>query len=336
MLNCSRRLLLSAGLIAASSLSFAAADDSANEPLQFKKNKLATDRVIAEYYPLVNNNEWDAFFSLFHQDAHFEAPFNSLLDGIENIAPFYYNVAETFPDHTDTPVEVISLGNQAAVRLAFSGTTAWGVPVTFEAVDWFKINKGKIAAEGIFFDIAKMPNEILCPAIASPPAPGTVNTPLLLSNKTGKTGWSIDQQKIVSANDVKALAKNLKTIDAYYKRVNNDQLESFYTLFADDVVFHGPGGFSSHSKTAMQPFFSQALSGFPHHRDTPQQVMVSGQTIAVLLQFTGTDTSGNAIAFNAVDWFQLDNGVITSLRIFFDLAHFPQSLAAGRCQAESA
>lgn len=104
------------------------------------------------YFRLVNEEAFDAFFALFHDDVVFSAPFGFRAQGLEQVKPFYLQVPVNYPEHVDTPEAVLVSGNRAAVFIDFVGRTKDGRPVAFKASDWFEFADGKIQSLHVFFD----------------------------------------------------------------------------------------------------------------------------------------------------------------------------------------
>lgn len=107
---------------------------------------------VDSYFRLVNEEKFDEFFKLFDPDVEFKAPFNFKTRGLENVKPFYLRVPGDFPEHVDTPEEILVSGNRAAVFIDFKGRTKDGISVDFKATDWFRIEDGKIKSLNIFLD----------------------------------------------------------------------------------------------------------------------------------------------------------------------------------------
>ena len=98
--------------------------------------------VVKSYFRLVNEEKFDEFFALFDPDVVFSAPFNFRAQGLEKVKPFYLRVPNDYPEHEDIPVEIAVIGNKAAVFIDFIGKTKDGIPVRFNATDWFTIENG--------------------------------------------------------------------------------------------------------------------------------------------------------------------------------------------------
>ncbi len=104
------------------------------------------------YFRLVNEEKFDRFFELFDSSVEFHGPFNFRARGLENVKPFYLRVPTYYPEHLDTPEEILVCGNRAAVLIDFKGRTKEGTAVAFKATDWFRIEGGKIKSLNIFLD----------------------------------------------------------------------------------------------------------------------------------------------------------------------------------------
>ena len=107
---------------------------------------------VEAYFRFVNEERFEEFFELFDSDVEFTAPFNFRVRGLEHVKPFYLRVPVNYPDHVDTPEEILVSGDRAAVLIGFKGRTKGGIPVEFEATDWFRIENGKIKSLSIFLD----------------------------------------------------------------------------------------------------------------------------------------------------------------------------------------
>lgn len=114
--------------------------------------KETIEEIVKSYFRLVNEEKFDEFFALFSSEVEFNAPFNFHTRGLANVKPFYLQVPKNYPEHVDTPLEILVSGNKAAVFIDFIGKTKDGVSVAFTATDWFEFEQGKIKSLNIFFD----------------------------------------------------------------------------------------------------------------------------------------------------------------------------------------
>ena len=63
------------------------------------------------------------------------------------------------------------------------------------------------------------------------------------------------------------------------------------------------------------------------HTDHPDRAIGGGDAVAVEITFTGTTHEGREISFPAVDVFDLQEGKISRLAIFYDLAWLRKQMA---------
>ncbi|MFC1824997.1 nuclear transport factor 2 family protein [Thermodesulfobacteriota bacterium] len=110
------------------------------------------EELIRSYFRLINEEKFDEFFALFDPKVDFSAPFGFQVKGVEKLKPFYLRVPDNFPEHEDSPAKIIISGNNVAVFIDFTGKKKDGTSVSFNAMDWFVIENGKIKSLNIFFD----------------------------------------------------------------------------------------------------------------------------------------------------------------------------------------
>ncbi len=104
----------------------------------------------------------------------------------------------------------------------------------------------------------------------------------------------------------------------YFRLVNEEKFDEFFELFDPDVEFNAPFNFSVKGLESVKPFYLQVPVNYPDHVDTPEFINVSGNRAAVFIDFVGKTKEGKSVAFKATDWFEIVDGKIKSLNIFFD------------------
>ncbi len=107
-------------------------------------------------------------------------------------------------------------------------------------------------------------------------------------------------------------------IKNYFKLINEEKFEAFFSLFDPHVEFHGPNGFYANNLEDVKPFYLQIPENYSEHIDTPVDIFISGNKAAVFIDFKGRRKEGQHIIFKAMDRFVIENGKIKSLNIFFD------------------
>lgn len=111
-----------------------------------------------------------------------------------------------------------------------------------------------------------------------------------------------------------------EVVRRYFECVNQDRWEEFRQLWHPDCVtvpVEGPQRQGVDEVTALYPLL---LAPFATHLDDPTRVLVSGDSATVEIRFTGTTHDGNAVAFDALDVFDLEDGLIRRLRYWYDPA----------------
>jgi ketosteroid isomerase-like protein len=109
-----------------------------------------------------------------------------------------------------------------------------------------------------------------------------------------------------------------KTVESYFRLVNEEKFDEFFALFDPDVEFKAPFNFTARGLEEVKPFYLRVPTDYPHHVDTPEEILVSGNRAAAYIDFVGTSKEGVSVAFKAADWFRVEDGKIKSLNIFYD------------------
>ena len=108
---------------------------------------------IRRYFHGVNNEDWDDFRTLWHEDAELEVVGGISLRGLDEVLPYYPSVLRNFPVHHDDPHGIHVAGDTVTVEIGFRGETADGVPAEWEAVDVFTLEDGRIRRLTTWYDI---------------------------------------------------------------------------------------------------------------------------------------------------------------------------------------
>lgn len=116
-------------------------------------------------------------------------------------------------------------------------------------------------------------------------------------------------------------------VESYFRLVNTENFDEFFSLFDPDVTFKAPFNFTTQGLDNIKPFYLQVPRNYPDHVDTPEHILVSGNRAAVFIDFIGKTREGRPVAFKATDWFEIENGKIKSLNIFFDSFHLSRMVA---------
>jgi hypothetical protein len=104
------------------------------------------------YFSGVNEDRFDDVAALFAPHATLTAPGVGPLTP-EEIAPYLAKALQHYPRHRDDPTRIIEADRTATVEITFTGATADGTPVTFDALDVFDFDAhGRITRLRTWFD----------------------------------------------------------------------------------------------------------------------------------------------------------------------------------------
>ena len=116
----------------------------------------AAPAAIGRYFHGVNNEDWDDFRGIWHDDAVVEVVGGIRVQGWDAILPYYVGALQNFPVHYDDPYRVHVAGDTVTVEIAFTGETVDGVPTTFEAVDVFTLEDGLVRRLTTWYDLDRV------------------------------------------------------------------------------------------------------------------------------------------------------------------------------------
>lgn len=108
---------------------------------------------IRRYFDDVNGENWDDFRTIWHPDAELRVVGGVRLRGVDEVTAYYPRVLTSFPVHHDEPYAIHVAGDVVTVEIAFAGETADAVAATFEAVDVFHLEGGRIRRLSIWYDL---------------------------------------------------------------------------------------------------------------------------------------------------------------------------------------
>ena len=69
---------------------------------------------------------------------------------------------------------------------------------------------------------------------------------------------------------------------------------------------------------AALEYFETLLAGFVEGTDRPTRFLASGSSVVVEIDFDGRTAGGRRVAFSAVDVFDISDGKIKSLSVWYD------------------
>ena len=117
-------------------------------------------------------------------------------------------------------------------------------------------------------------------------------------------------------------------ITRYFDCVNNDRWDEFRELWHPDCTTTPVDGEQRHGVEEVLALYPLILAPFPAHRDEPTRVLVAGDSATVEIHFTGSMPDGRVVEFDALDVFDLEDGLIRRLRYWYDPAPIVAQMVA--------
>lgn len=111
------------------------------------------ERVLHAYFDGLNRDDFASVAALFAPDAELRAVGARPRRGPEEIRGYLEAALRPYPVHRDEPTRILLSGDAATVEIAFTGETAAGVPLGFDAVDVFDFDaEGRIVRLTSWYD----------------------------------------------------------------------------------------------------------------------------------------------------------------------------------------
>jgi ketosteroid isomerase-like protein len=130
---------------------------------------------------------------------------------------------------------------------------------------------------------------------------------------------SCGDESLSDVGGADSTADTEKVVRKYFQLINEERMDEFFNLFDPNVDFHAPPNFSARGVENIKPYYAMVVDSLPQHVDTPVHVHASANRAAVFIEAEARLPNGRSVSFTASDWFTVEQGKITSVRIFFDL-----------------
>ena len=116
-------------------------------------------------------------------------------------------------------------------------------------------------------------------------------------------------------------------ITGYFDAINSDRWDDLRDVFTEDAVVTAVGAPPRRGRDEISAHYGRLFRAFTEHRDTPTRVLPCGDAVTVEVTFHGTTPDGRTVTFDAVDVFDLRDGLIERLSNWYDLVHVRRVLA---------
>lgn len=121
---------------------------------------------ITTYFDAINNEDWTRLSTVWRPDAELIATGARPRSGIDDIVKYYPRTLAPWKQHLDQPTRFVVAGDTVTVEIHFSGRSAEGVEVEFDAVDVFDLVEGKISRVTNWYDTSKVRSLLPAPVPA--------------------------------------------------------------------------------------------------------------------------------------------------------------------------
>jgi ketosteroid isomerase-like protein len=108
-------------------------------------------------------------------------------------------------------------------------------------------------------------------------------------------------------------------IRGYFDSLNRNDWEGLARIWHPDARMNATGARPRHGVADVLDYFKGIFQAWPAHDDQPTRVLPSGSSYTVEVHFKGTTEDGRTFEFDAVDVFDLENGLIKRLTNWYDV-----------------
>lgn len=109
--------------------------------------------LIDRYFTSINAENWPHFAQLWAPDAELRAVGTRPRRGASEIEDFYRGLFSPWQRHRDEATRVLPSGDAVTVEVRFDGETHDGRTLSFDAVDVFDIDAGRIRRLSTWYDL---------------------------------------------------------------------------------------------------------------------------------------------------------------------------------------
>jgi ketosteroid isomerase-like protein len=109
--------------------------------------------VVRRYFVCLDTEDWTTMRGLWHEGSALRAVGARPRDGIEEVIRYFSRLFSPWAHHVDSPTRIISADDTVVVEVKFKGVTLHGREVTFDAVDIFDLEGGRIRRLANWYDL---------------------------------------------------------------------------------------------------------------------------------------------------------------------------------------
>ncbi len=115
------------------------------------------------------------------------------------------------------------------------------------------------------------------------------------------------------------MSRNRETIEAYFNAINSEDFDTLASLWHPDAEWRAVAARPRRGKDDVVTYYPKVFELYPEHHDEPTRIIEDGDTIVVEISFNGKTPAGKPITFEAIDVFDLEDGLIKRFSSWFDM-----------------
>jgi uncharacterized protein len=115
---------------------------------------MSNEQTVRQYFVCLDTEDWEKMRTLWHEDSEMRATGARARQGLDEVIGYFSKLFTPWPTHRDAPTRLISQGDTIVAEVTFTGTTAEGREVTFDAIDVFDLEDGRIRRLTNWYDVA--------------------------------------------------------------------------------------------------------------------------------------------------------------------------------------
>jgi ketosteroid isomerase-like protein len=122
---------------------------------------------------------------------------------------------------------------------------------------------------------------------------------------------------------------NRRVVERYFQCANDEDWNGLREVFDENAELRAVGARPRSGRDEVVAYYPRIFGLWAEHRDDPVRLLVDGDTVTAEVRFTGTTPGGKHVEFDAVDVIDIEDGRITRLTNWYDIAYAREQLADG-------
>ena len=159
---------------------------------------------------------------------------------------------------------------------------------------------------------------------------------LLCSGAMIAAGCSAPDNVQVAEDRSASAAQNEALIRQVLELINGRKLDEAFELYADDYIYHGPGGQELRGRGEIRGLWETFLAGFPDLTSTVDDVITQGDKLVLRWtvqgthtgEFLGTPPTNKKIILPVTEIFRIADGQLVEAWDQYDRMHLMQQIGA--------